>query len=92
MGKKKNDGGQAFPAIATSPMGDLYHQEGMTLRDWLAAKAMAAIISKIELMGVNPPSSSGAASVSDEHRDAIMRCVAVGAYNYADAMLAERDN
>lgn len=34
-----NDGGGAFAMIATGPMGDIYSQEGMSLRDWFALGA-----------------------------------------------------
>jgi hypothetical protein len=35
------DGGPAFAAMAISPAGDVYHSEGMTLRDWFAGQAPA---------------------------------------------------
>jgi hypothetical protein len=38
-----NDGGPAFAAIATSPMGDVHHQEGMSLRDWYRGQALAGL-------------------------------------------------
>jgi hypothetical protein len=34
------DGGPAFAAIATSPSDDVFHQTGMTLRDYFAAAAL----------------------------------------------------
>lgn len=78
----KDNGGPAFPV--TMPAGEAYkgHAEfdGMTLRDYFAAKALQAIIAQggLGFMGWNPSywgSASGIASA---------------AYLMADAMLAER--
>ncbi len=42
---KINDGGPAFPTDSASPIGcGLWHHEGMSLRDYFAAKALPAII------------------------------------------------
>lgn len=44
---KHDDGGQAFPSSSTAGGGGEYyaaHMPGMTLRDYFAAKAMAAVI------------------------------------------------
>ena len=78
------DGGPAFP---TSPMLDdsvppviLKSGAGMSLRDYFAAAALQAIISKF------PPIAS--AQIADAEFDA--KLTAKGAYIYADAMLAER--
>ena len=65
------------PAFPRSYVADGHN--GMTLRDWFAAQAMAAIISKI-------PVSSG----TRESQAEIKYMTAQGAYSYADAMLAER--
>ena len=40
----QNDGGPAFGAMSTSPAGDVYHEPGMSLRDWFAGQALSAII------------------------------------------------
>jgi len=37
------DGGPAFAAMAIAPAGDVYHSEGMTLRDWFAGQALAGL-------------------------------------------------
>jgi hypothetical protein len=67
-----NDGGPAFPV-------DSYGKRpGMSLRDWFAGQAMAAIINKI-------PACVGGRQ--DHHT---YETVARGAYNYADAILAVR--
>lgn len=60
------------------------------LRDKIAMAAMAAIISKMDLGGVNPPSGTGATGMDAESRDEIMSAVSVGAYRYADAMMRYR--
>jgi hypothetical protein len=62
--------------------------EGMTLRDYFAAKAMQALIAKIPLHdrlgehGIHTP------EVEDIH--GVRQDIAQSAYDYADAMLAER--
>ena len=71
----KDTGGPAFPQ-----QDDATGSEGMTLRDYFAAKAMQAVLLKW------PP-------VLTEDQDAIRRdteVIARGAYAMADAMLKER--
>jgi hypothetical protein len=41
---EREDGGSAFAAIGVSPAGDIYHQEGMSLRDYFAAHALAGVL------------------------------------------------
>lgn len=79
----KHNGGLAFPRAMTVSHGACAdHQEvvppedGMTLRDYFAAKAMQAII-------------SGKKILIDEHwHDR----VAIDAYAMADAMIVQREN
>ena len=67
-----NTGGPAFP---THPEGALIH-DGMTLRDYFAAKAMEGIY---------------ASNTEQDHEDAhIFDAVAEAAYKQADAMLEAR--
>lgn len=79
---KKEDGGAAFPR-EFSTSGDYTDspkhpaQTGMTLRDYFAAKAIAALIGFPDKMDIN----RGANAVPK---------LAAWAYEYADAMLAER--
>lgn len=80
MSDIKDDGGPAFPEPGLSglPNGDFIQgREGMTLRDYFAAKAMAAIIGEMDF---NNPDfiRLGPKPVSE------------GAYIIADAMLAAR--
>jgi len=73
--KEPYNGGPAFPFSLIS---------GMTLRDYFAAKAMAAMA---------PLKWDAAYSQNDRGRgqpEADARWVAIAAYRYADAMLAER--
>lgn len=69
---KKNDGGQAFPTAPTEWSG---LNEGMSLRDYFAAKAMQSLLAA----GLN----SGAWSDYDD--------LAKSAWSVADAMLKARD-
>ena len=66
---QSNDGGPAFPIVAGGAVDD-----GMTLRDYFAAKAMVARMLVV---------SSG--EFTDDFDD-----ISVAAYLQADAMLAER--
>ena len=69
---KTETGGPAFP---THPNGALIH-DGMTLRDYFAAKAMQGIL---------------ASNTEHEHEDAhIFDAIAEASYKQADAMLKAR--
>ena len=71
----KDNGGPAFPMIRDirhNP--DWDHEEGMTLRDYFAAKAMQTILSQIQEF----PDENWRVGVAKD------------AYMMADAMLAER--
>lgn len=78
----KNTGGLAFPRAMTVSHGACSdHQEvvppedGMTLRDYFAAKVMQAIISRNKILLEGPWCNR----------------VAIDAYAMADAMLAQRE-
>ena len=71
-----DDGGPAFPCSFT---GQREEHHGMSLRDWLAGQAMAAIISKMSPQMVR----------REQGLERVRRIVR-GAYDYADAMLAAR--
>lgn len=76
-----NDGGPAFPAAwEGSPVGTVIHQ-GMTLRDYFAAKAMQSALVGASLPGLPEGDPDAVAAVE---------LVAMAAYRIADAMLAER--
>jgi len=81
----KNDGGAAFPESASGPYqnGEIVPgRPGMSLRDWFAGQAMQSenIIFAIMV------SSGKIALPTNWNKD-----VAKGAYEIADAMLAERN-
>ena len=69
----KQDGGPAFPIIIPDAQ---IHFQGMSLRDYFAAKAMESIITK---------KSSWFGKITYE------QAVAIDAYLQADAMLKERE-
>ncbi len=63
----QEDGGPAFAALATTAMGDVHHQAGMSLRDWLAGHAMAALIASDDAI-----TYQGAAQLAYQHADAML--------------------
>lgn len=76
MSNTKNNGGPAFPVTLSEDHGQpSWHPNGMTLRDYFAAKAMAALIVAI-------PGGDNGAAQADEY--------AQGSYEMADAMLKAR--
>ena len=70
-----NTGGPAFP---TGTGGNTPYSNGMTLRDYFAAKAMQALI-------------TGPDVVDDHYEDDTNEYVAVRSYFIADAMLKARE-
>lgn len=73
--------GPAFPrADSISPDGTFWEagNNGMTLRDWFAGQAMSAICKDRSVKGFSTTGQEAA------------EWMAVQAYGYADAMLAER--
>lgn len=74
------DGGQAFPLTVTLSTEDHEHlaYPGMTLRDYFAARALAALI--------NHPNKDG----ENCGKQAVPK-LAEWAYEYADAMLKARE-
>lgn len=94
-----DDGGFAFPQpMWRSEDGRQYPPNsfgdygGMSLRDWFAGKALAAIIRKFPLVkdiddeNIVPDVPSVSIETGIEIRNAIVHL----AYTYADAMIAER--
>lgn len=74
--EKVNDGGPAFPSSMTD---DSLHIAGMTLRDYFAAKALAALI-----QANRNPMTLGTSHVENNGS------FAVAAYALADAMIHAR--
>lgn len=74
MSEKRDDGGPAFAALATTAMGDVHHQEGMTYRQWLVGHILPALIL-----------NEGVASMS---RPKMAQTLAKEAASLADAAIA----
>lgn len=82
----QNNGGPAFPMIRDMRHNsDWDHEEGMTLRDYFAAKAMQAIITKLPVVDREGEFGSPVEDKIKYNAD-----IANSAYWIADAMLAER--
>lgn len=77
---KINDGGAAFPCDRSEFFD---RNEGMTLRDYFAAKVMASTMAVPEYLQ--------AAAEKRKNFEEILQSFARDAYLAADAMLAERD-
>ncbi|EPQ7144209.1 hypothetical protein [Enterobacter hormaechei] len=77
---KKNDGGFAFPMEATDATAWKDCNQGMTLRDYFAAKAMASIVRRWD------GHSFGGGPESPQYKE-----LAQDAYYIADAMLRARE-
>lgn len=89
----KDDGGPAFPHDGRdNGPGNIKGRphDGMTLRDWFAGQALAAIIAKHPAMGNEVAPDIGVTVMSFGDADLIYRAMANGAYRYADAMLEAR--
>ncbi len=72
-----NDGGPAFPSEVWDSEGCPQHTQGMSLRDYFAAKAMQAFVTGLL--------SDGELVIKSDYKDIARR-----AYEIADAMLAAR--
>lgn len=78
-----DDGGPAFPwGEHGTRLG------GMSLRDYFAAKAMAALIQKVPLHDRKGQHGIHAPEISDIH--SVRLDIAQSSYDYADAMLKAR--
>ena len=74
----KNTGGPAFPAWEQDTYGAKFFNEGMTMRDWFAGKAMTTMFYPAIMESIR----------TDKDLDCDQ--VAAFAYLMADAMLKER--
>jgi len=90
MNTPYNDGGQAFPRpVSFSEEGGTHRGcLGMTLRDYFAGQALAAICSGIEVE-VDELDANG--KYADHNMKMLHDCAGIRAYGYADAMLAARE-
>lgn len=76
----KNNGGQAFPMLRNVGYNsDWVTEDGMTLRDYFAAKALQGWLASYPADAVHPVAAENTAQVAKQ------------AYMMADAMLKERD-
>ena len=73
-------GGPALDPKGDSADGYPYPSEGLTARDYFAAKAMQVVLDKLHIVGLYQEEMPG---------DSLL--VAQAAYKLADAMLAARD-
>ena len=78
-------GGPAFPRVVEQPNGYMKAVEGMTLRDYFAAKALQAI-----LRGYDVVTSFEDEEVSEP--EGMPNLIAKDAYIMADAMLKARES
>ena len=90
------NGGPAFPRpfseTGDAKQGAVFHsQAGMSLRDYFAAKAMQSLIAKSPLKEQVVYEDGSVSGPSNEEMDIISSGVCSSAYEYADAMLAERE-
>lgn len=76
------DGGAAFPRVVPLNI-DRKYEAGMSLRDYIAAKAMQGLISDRETLRIIGRAADIARKDGDE-------MIAIRAYNIADAMLEAR--
>lgn len=70
----KNDGGPAFPEAYLAEYlnkPELRHSKGMTLRDYLAAKALMGLIASTQML--KPPSFEEYAKCAYEHADEMIK-------------------
>lgn len=85
MNQKPNDGGPAFP-VTSDNYADKWCSDGMTLRDYFAAKAMPLALADYRLQAKSP---SNEPLPSWDHRHCLS-VVASKAYEFADAMIEAR--
>ncbi len=81
MNPKTNE--PAFPSIGISAVGST-ENNGMSLRDYFAAKAMQGLLSNDEFI-------KSAVEMFEKYEIDVEKNVAVTAYHHADAMIAQRD-
>lgn len=84
-----NEGGPAFPTENDHQTGpNTYHYSGMTLRDYIAAKALQGIITAFF---TNPDAMAVSSAAFKSKGLETGAGVAMTAYEFADAMLAARE-
>lgn len=79
-----DDGGPAFPVLDLSKT----QERGMSLRDWFAGQALAALIAKSPLACTDANDPLDGLPITDKQAAEIAESMAWSAYEYADAMIA----
>ena len=77
-------GGPAFPVFPDTGNGHASAFQGMTLRDYFAAKAMQALL-------MQPDRVADAITSLKLDKNEVANHVSLGAYHFADAMLKARE-
>lgn len=85
-----NNGGPAFPTLDDTGRGLALRYEGMTLRDYFAAKALSALIAREPEPKDEERDGDIWCSSDPSDEDSSSRAFACRAYMFADAMLSER--
>ena len=81
-----NNGGPAFPTDNEAQVGyNRWHYEGMSLRDYFAAKVMQGLVSTL-----THPTKGHMVEAAELVEMSVQELIARGAYAYADAMLEAR--
>lgn len=81
------DGGPAFAAMGIGPAGDVYHEPGMSLRDWFAGQCLE----EARYRAVNTKEYELNALFGGRSGLRREEIIAAFAYQQADAMLAARE-
>jgi hypothetical protein len=82
-----SDGGPAFPVFPETGGGHASAFQGMTLRDYFAAKAMQSLINEMSFTKEADKQMKKLGFIDGEFDKLIAKC----AYDYADAMLKARN-
>jgi hypothetical protein len=81
---KSDDGGEAFPCPGTCDGSMGPHNEGMKLRDWFAGMAMQGLIQSTDVLDLAQK------LVERGYGDTVRQLLSEKAYEYANAMIAEK--
>lgn len=90
MNDSRPDDTPAFAATAVGPCDDLYHQPGLSIRQYYAAKAMQAMISNTLISQGFADAKRGMTVEAMQEFDMVLlpKIIATASFIYADAMIA----
>ena len=95
MTNQTNDGGPAFPLTSSTgdPRDGVYCANGMTLRDYFAAKALSSMAGKWRFFdrAQKVATDLSKANKKPEEKVEVQDVVAAWSYEFADAMLKARN-